>query len=325
MPQVADFDFDVFLSHSSKDRVVVRSIAQKLQDDGLRVWLDAWQIKPGDSIPAKIEDGLEHSRVLILCMSANAFGSDWAHLEAGTFRFRDPLNKERRFIPLRLDNAPIKGSLAQFLYVNWHPKERKRAYAKLLEACQPPAAGEQDLATPLARLKGPIVGVEDASVLTWAFSLDGARALAGRGGGIVELWDVEARSCLLKLEGHTDSVWWVAWASDGCQAISSGNDAKLRLWDLATGRCLRVFEGHSNSVRGLAWAADQNRIISGSDDETIRLWDGSTGECLQAFKGLGSGVWAVAISPDQRCILAGLRDGTVRTLRCWRTKKPTCP
>ena len=31
-------------------------------------------------------------------------------------RFRDPLNKERRFILLRLDDAPIKGSLAQFLY-----------------------------------------------------------------------------------------------------------------------------------------------------------------------------------------------------------------
>jgi hypothetical protein len=45
-------------------------------------------------------------------MSANAFGSDWAQLEAGTFRFRDPLNKECRFIPLRLDDAPIKGSLA---------------------------------------------------------------------------------------------------------------------------------------------------------------------------------------------------------------------
>ena len=57
----------------------------------------------GDSIPAKIEEGLEHSRVLVLCMSANAFGSEWAQLEAGTFRFRDPLNKERRFIPLRLD------------------------------------------------------------------------------------------------------------------------------------------------------------------------------------------------------------------------------
>jgi hypothetical protein len=32
-------------------------------------------------------------------------GSDWAQLEAGTFRFRDPLNKEGRFIPLRLDDA----------------------------------------------------------------------------------------------------------------------------------------------------------------------------------------------------------------------------
>ena len=72
---------------------------------------------PGDSIPAKIEEGLEHSRVLVLCMSAHAFGSDWAQLEAGTFRFRDPLNQERRFMPLRLDGAPIKGSLAQFLCI----------------------------------------------------------------------------------------------------------------------------------------------------------------------------------------------------------------
>ena len=29
----------------------------------------------------------------------------------------DPLNKERRFVPVRLDNAPSKGSLGQFLYI----------------------------------------------------------------------------------------------------------------------------------------------------------------------------------------------------------------
>jgi hypothetical protein len=33
-------------------------------------------------------------------------------------RFRDPLNQERRFIPLRLDDAPITGALAQFLCLN---------------------------------------------------------------------------------------------------------------------------------------------------------------------------------------------------------------
>src|SRR5712692_5310893 len=133
-----DFTYDVFLSHSSKDKAVVRAVAERLRADGLRVWLDDWELRPGDSIPAKIEAGLEHSRVLVLCMSAQAFGSDWAQLESGTFRFRDPLNKERRFIPLRLDEAPIKGSLAQFLYINWLVEEREQEYAKLLEACRPP-------------------------------------------------------------------------------------------------------------------------------------------------------------------------------------------
>src|ERR671938_1771029 len=104
-----DFQYDVFLSHSTKDKAVVRALAERLRADGLRVWLDDWEIRPGDSIPAKIEEGLERSRVLVLCMSANAFGSDWATLESQTFRFRDPLNKERRFIPLRLDDVTVKG------------------------------------------------------------------------------------------------------------------------------------------------------------------------------------------------------------------------
>jgi hypothetical protein len=132
------FPYDVFLSHSAKDKPIVRPLAERLRGDGLRVWFDEWEIKPGDSIPAKIEEGLEHSRVLVLCMSANAFGSDWSQLESGTFRFRDPLNKGRRFIPLRLDDAPIKGSLAQLLYINWHPPDDDRGYAKLLDACRRP-------------------------------------------------------------------------------------------------------------------------------------------------------------------------------------------
>jgi hypothetical protein len=77
----SEFPYDVFLSRSAKDKAVVRAVAERLRADGLRVWFDEWEIKPGDSIPAKIEEGLEHSRVPVLCMSANAFGSDWARLE----------------------------------------------------------------------------------------------------------------------------------------------------------------------------------------------------------------------------------------------------
>ena len=96
MNKAPEFDYDVFLSHSAKDKAVVRGLAERLRADDLRVWFDEWEIKAGDSIPGKIEEGLERSRVLVLCMSGNAFGCEWAQLEAGTFRFRDPLNKDGR-------------------------------------------------------------------------------------------------------------------------------------------------------------------------------------------------------------------------------------
>ena len=54
---VIEFQYNVFLSHNSKDKAVVRAVAERLRADGLRVWIDDWGIRPGDSIPAKIEAG----------------------------------------------------------------------------------------------------------------------------------------------------------------------------------------------------------------------------------------------------------------------------
>ena len=78
-----EFPYDVFLSHSAKDKAVVRPLAERLRADGVMVWFDEWVLKPGDSIPARIEEGLERSRVLVLCLWANAFGLDWTRLESG--------------------------------------------------------------------------------------------------------------------------------------------------------------------------------------------------------------------------------------------------
>jgi glycosyltransferase involved in cell wall biosynthesis len=130
------YTYDVFLSHSSLDKDIVRQLAERLRKDGLRVWFDEWVLKAGDNILAKMEDGLEHSRVLVLCMSEHAFESDWAQMEAGTYRFRDPLNKERRFIPLRLDQAPIKGSMVQYYYINWNLNTPEKEYRSILAACR---------------------------------------------------------------------------------------------------------------------------------------------------------------------------------------------
>ncbi len=249
---------------------MARAVAERLRVDGLRVWLDEWEIRRRDDISAKIEHGLEHSRVLVFCMSAHAFGSDWARLEAGTMRFRDPQNKARRFIPLRLDEAPLKGSLAQFLYINWLPAEREREYGKLLEACRPPAkpavAGVQGV--------GKSIKLEGEEVF-WAYSfgLDGTRVLSGSNDRTVRLWDVETGRCLRVLEGHTATVNGVAWSADRRHALSGSGDHTVRLWDVETGRCLRVLEGHTVAVYGVAWSADQRHAFSGDTYGYIRVWD----------------------------------------------------
>ena len=76
------FVYDVFLSHSAKDKPAVRQLAERLKADGLRVWFDEWEIRPGDMIGLKINRGLEQSRTLVLVMSANATESEWVTFES---------------------------------------------------------------------------------------------------------------------------------------------------------------------------------------------------------------------------------------------------
>ena len=48
-----EFAFDVFLSHSSNDKAVVHAVAERLRADGLTLWFDEWELKPGDSIASR--------------------------------------------------------------------------------------------------------------------------------------------------------------------------------------------------------------------------------------------------------------------------------
>lgn len=322
------FDYDVFLSHSSRDKAVVRELANRLKQDGLRVWFDEWVLRPGDSIPAKIEEGLERSRVLVLCMSANAFGSDWAQLESGTFRFRDPLNKERRFLPLRLDDAPIKGSLSQFLYINWLPAEREQEYAKLLEAARP-------LARPTAEAAGKQVAEktvqldygtdEGRFILAYAFSPDGKHALTSEGDNTVRLWDMETGRCLNVLEGHTTgSILAVAWSAKSRRALSGAQDTTVRLWDVETGQCMQVLDGETGPIKCVAWSPDDRYALScgwpwGGD--SITLWDLEKSTRVIGIECSHIVFNWVAWSADQKRALSASDD---ERLRLWDIEKGEC-
>ena len=95
------FDWDVFLSHSSLDKPRVAWLAERLQAEGLRVWFDRARIDTGEDIVTAIEQGLERSRVLVLCMTQAAFESEWVRLERNTDTFRDPGKHDECFPTVR--------------------------------------------------------------------------------------------------------------------------------------------------------------------------------------------------------------------------------
>ena len=131
----ADFKYDVFLSHSSKDELIVSELADRQKKDGLRVWYAPRDIRPGDSFPKKIEVALERSRILVFCMSEHTKDSDWTDLEVQAFIAFVLQDKRRRIIALRLDETPIRGILRPYQYVDYQQCTPDQ-YRTLLNACR---------------------------------------------------------------------------------------------------------------------------------------------------------------------------------------------
>jgi hypothetical protein len=71
----------IFVSHSSRDKGFAVSLAVDLGNSGHYVWLDEWEIRVGESIPTKINQGIEQSDVLIVVLSEHAVASHWVERE----------------------------------------------------------------------------------------------------------------------------------------------------------------------------------------------------------------------------------------------------
>ena len=106
----AKFEYNAFSSYSARGNPVVLPLAKRLRKVGVKGWFDECAVRPGGSIPARIEEGHQRARVLMPYMPASAFSSDRPQLESSTFRFGDPLNNERHVLPCASTAPPSEAS-----------------------------------------------------------------------------------------------------------------------------------------------------------------------------------------------------------------------
>ncbi|MGG1942851.1 toll/interleukin-1 receptor domain-containing protein [Paenibacillus polymyxa] len=73
----------IFLSHTSIDKPFVEKLARDLKRIGVNVWFDKWEIKMGESITWRIEEGIRENEYLGIVLSPEALSSEWVKSELG--------------------------------------------------------------------------------------------------------------------------------------------------------------------------------------------------------------------------------------------------
>jgi hypothetical protein len=92
--------WDIFISHASEDKdIVAKPLALALEKCGLRIWLDEQQLRIGDSLRRKIDEGLAESRFGIVILSKNFFAKEWPQKELDALVSREE-NGEKVILPI---------------------------------------------------------------------------------------------------------------------------------------------------------------------------------------------------------------------------------
>jgi U3 small nucleolar RNA-associated protein 13 len=113
----------------------------------------------------------------------------------------------------------------------------------------------------------------------------------GSGDKTVKIWSLADYSCLLTLEGHSNSVLKLAWlpyrpvdARDkrGPQVASAAGDGLVKIWDSTSGETMSTLDNHTDRVWALVAHPQTGALISGGGDSVITFWQDTTSATLEA-------------------------------------------
>ncbi|MGR9107348.1 MAG: toll/interleukin-1 receptor domain-containing protein, partial [Gammaproteobacteria bacterium] len=108
-----EFEFDVFLSHNSRDKGAVRKLKALLSEHGLKSWLDADELRPGINWQPLLEAGIRKSKSIAVLIGADGLGP-WEDEEMQA-ALRLAVKDQRPIIPVQLPGCSNRPDLPLFL------------------------------------------------------------------------------------------------------------------------------------------------------------------------------------------------------------------
>jgi len=109
----------VFLSHSSKDRDLIRKISDELRRAGLDVWDDSIEVLPGDNWAQMTSQALEESQAMVVLLTPESIDSKWIKWDI-QFALGN-ISYNRRLIPVLIGD-PNRFSKEQIPWIFKHLK-----------------------------------------------------------------------------------------------------------------------------------------------------------------------------------------------------------
>ncbi|MHC4404420.1 MAG: toll/interleukin-1 receptor domain-containing protein [Planctomycetota bacterium] len=128
----------IFISHSSRDKGFVRRLAKTLIEYRHQPWLDEWEIKVGESITSRIQEGLSSADFVAVVLTAHSVESKWVDREWKA-KYWDEVNQDQvTVLPLLVEDCQIPALLTDKKYADFQI-DFDRGLLELLGALDPVA------------------------------------------------------------------------------------------------------------------------------------------------------------------------------------------